>query len=175
MAGHLETPPGWTPEFPGQRPPFAAGNKLAVTHGAYSAARTDPIARRYLAEIADDPSLEYLNQPRFHAGLWLWASAMAKVELLSAWVDDQDIADAADSDRGKTSALELLRKWMATAQTWASRLGLDPLSAARLGKDVAQGRQADAATTLTALRTQHEAATRAVGDTLTVKAGSHSE
>jgi hypothetical protein len=163
MGGHLEIPPDWTPDFPGQRPPFAPGNKLAVTHGAYSAERTDPIARRYLAEIADDPSLEYLHQPRFHAGLWLWASAMAKVELLSAWVDEQDIEDAADSDRGKTSALELLRKWMATAQTWASRLGLDPLSAARLGKDVAQGRQADAATTLTALRAQHEAATRQPG------------
>lgn len=160
MAGHLEIPPDWTPEFPGQRPPFAEGNRLAVTHGAYSAERTDPIARRYLAEIADDPSLEYLQQARFHAGLWLWASAMAKVELIAEWVDGQDIEDAADSKAGKTSALELLRKWMATAQTWASRLGLDPLSAARLGKDVAQGRQADAATTLTALRAQHEAATR---------------
>lgn len=163
MAGTLVIPDGWEPEFPGQRPPFTEGNKLAVTHGAYSAERTDPIARRYLAEIADDPSLEYLQQPRFHAGLWLWASAMAKVELLSVWVDGMDIADAADGSRGNTSTLELLRKWMATAQTWASRLGLDPLSAARLGKDVAQGRQADAATTLTALRAQHEAATRTQG------------
>lgn len=158
MGGHLVVPDGWVPEFEGQRPPFTPGNKLAVTHGAYSAERTDPIARRYLAELADDPSLEYLQQPRFSAGLWLWASAMAKVELLSQWVDGMNIEDAADSDRGKTSTLELLRKWMATAQTWASRLGLDPLSAARLGKDVAQGRQADAATTLTALRAQHEAA-----------------
>lgn len=156
----------WTPAFEGQRPPFqkgnpwavGPGNSLAVTHGAYSATRTDPIARRYIDEITDDPSLSYLNQPRFHAGLWAWASAMAKVELLQAWVDSQPIEQAADSDRGKTSALELLRKWMATAQTWAARLGLDPLSAARLGKDIAQGRQADAAGELTRLRAQHEAA-----------------
>src|SRR5205085_324498 len=26
---------GWTPAFPGQRPPFAAGNDLAVRHGGY--------------------------------------------------------------------------------------------------------------------------------------------
>lgn len=142
MSSDIVNPDGtpWTPEFDGQRPPFQPGNQLAVTHGAFSAARTDPIARRYLDEIAGDPTLGYLDQPRFAAGLWLWASAMAKVELLQAWVDDQAIEDAADSDRGKTSALELLRKWMATAQTWAARLGLDPLSAARLGKDVASTR-----------------------------------
>jgi hypothetical protein len=37
-------------------------------------------------------------------------------------------------------------------------LGLDPLSAAKLGKDVALGRQADAATELTRMREEHERA-----------------
>lgn len=148
----------WTPAFGGQRPPFQPGNDLGLRHGVHSPARVDPIAHRYLDEIAADPNLDYLKQARFAAGLWLWASAMAKVELLTVWVDAMDISDAANSDRGQTSPLELLRKWMATAQTWASRLGLDPLSAARLGKDVSQGRQADAATLLTGLRAAHEAA-----------------
>jgi len=156
VAGHLVTPPGWTPEFEGQRPPFHEGNELAVTHGAYSAKRTDPIARRYIDELAQDPGLEYLQAPRFHAALWAWASTMAKVELLQQWVDDMPIQQAADSDKGKTSALELLRKWMATAQTQAARLGLDPLSAARLGKDIAGARQADAATLLTQARAEAE-------------------
>jgi hypothetical protein len=156
MAGHLVTPEGWTPEFPGQRPPFHPGNELAVTHGAYSSKRTDPIARRYIDEIAEDPGLEYLQAPRFHATLWAWASAMAKVELLQQWVDNMPIQAAADSDKGKTSALELLRKWMTTAQGFAGRLGLDPLSAARLGKDIAGTRQADAATLLTRARAEAE-------------------
>lgn len=167
MVGQLPQPPGsnpapegWVPEFEGQRPPFAPGNQLAVTHGAYSKTRTDPIAQRFIQELADDPSLDYLNAPRFHAALWAWASAMAKVELLTDWVDSMPIRDAADSARGQTSTLELLRKWMATAQTAAARIGLDPLSAARLGKDVAQGRQADVAGELTKLRLQHEAAER---------------
>ncbi len=159
MAGHLEVPDGWTPDFPGQRPPFTPGNQLAVTHGAYSSKRTDPIARRYIDELAQDPGLEYLQAPRFHAALWAWAGTMAKVELLTEWVDSMGIQDAADSDRGKTSALELLRKWMATAQTQAARLGLDPLSAARLGKDIAGARQADAATLLTQARAHAESNT----------------
>jgi len=156
MGGHLVPPEGWTPEFPGQRPPFPAGNTLAVTHGAYSATRVDPIARRYIDELAQDDGLAYLQAPRFHAALWAWASAMAKVDLLTAWVDSMPIEQAADSDKGQTSALELLRKWMATAQTQAARLGLDPLSAARLGKDIAGARQADAATLLTQARAQAE-------------------
>lgn len=153
----------WTPEFEGQRPPFQPGNELAVTHGAYSSKRTDPIARRYIDELATDPGLEYLQAPRFHAALWAWASAMAKVELLQQWVDDMPIQQAADSDRGKISALELLRKWMSTAQTAATRLGLDPLSAARLGKDIAGTRQADAATLLTRARAEAESNTGTTG------------
>jgi hypothetical protein len=137
----------WTPEFEGQRPPFQPGNKLAVTHGAFSPARTDPIAHGFINELVADPATAYLGQPRFSAALWHWASAQAKVQLLSEWVDGMEIQDAADSDKGKTSALELLRKWIATAQTQAARLGLDPLSAARLGKDVAST-QVDLATLL---------------------------
>lgn len=158
MAGHLTEPDGWVPEFPRQRPPFQPGNALSVTHGAHSAERRDPIARRFIAEVVEDPSTAYLGEPRFAAALWSWASAQARVELLSAWVDTMTIEASTNSARGQTSPLELLRKWMATAQTWAARLGLDPLSAARLGKDVAQGRQADAAGELTRLRTAHETA-----------------
>lgn len=146
----------WHPEFDGQRPPFQPGNELHLIHGIYSSARVDPIAHRYIAEIAADPTLDYLKQPRFHAALWAWASAAAKVELLQQWVDSQPIEAAADSDRGKTSALELLRKWMTTAQNHASRLGLDPLSAARLGKDIA-ATQVDLATLLS--RTEDTPAT----------------
>ena len=149
----------WTPAFESQRPPFQAGNRLAVTHGATSPSRVDPIAHGYIAEIVSDPTTSYLGQARFSAALWSWASAQAKVQLLTLWVDDMPIDVQTYSGKGQTSPLELLRKWMATAQTWASRLGLDPLSAARLGKDVSQSRQASAASELTRLRAAHEAAT----------------
>jgi hypothetical protein len=137
MAGHLTTPDGWTPEFPGQRPPFAPGNKLAVTHGAFSATRVDPIAQRIIEEAVSDPTTSYLAAPKFHAALWKWGVAEARVELISAWVDSLTIEQAANSQRGQTPPLELLRKWMATSLTLARDLGFTPASAARLGKDVA--------------------------------------
>lgn len=158
MAGHLEIPEGWVPDFPGQRPPFMPGNQLALKHGAFSAARTDPIAQRFIDEIAADENTAYLAAPRFQAQLWTWATAAARVELLSAWIDDMTIESATFSGKGQVSPLELLRKWITTTQTLSARMGLDPLSAARLGKDVAQGRQADAAGELTRLRAAHEAA-----------------
>lgn len=166
--GEIVNPDGtpWVPAFKGQRPPFQKGNEwaakpgseLALKHGAFSPRRVDPIAHQFLDEIANDPALDYLKQPRFQAGLWLWASAQAKVQCISEWVDAMPIDKAANSARGQTSPLELLGKWSTRAATYASRLGLDPLSAARLGKDIAQGRQADAAGELTRLRAQHEAA-----------------
>lgn len=150
----------WQPEFEGQRPPFQPGNSLAVTHGASSPARVDPLAQQYIAEILEDEGTQYLQAARFQSALWHWAQAQARVQLLTEYVDSMTMDAATRSDRGQTSPLELLRKWMATAQTWASRLGLDPLSAARLGKDLAQGKQADAAGELTRLRAMHEAAER---------------
>lgn len=158
MPGHLVAPEGWAPDFPGQRPPFQPGNQLALKHGAFSAARTDPIAQRFIAEIAADDNTAYLAQPRFQSQLWTWAIAAARVELLSAWIDDMSLEAATFSGKGQVSPLELLRKWITTAQTLSARLGLDPLSAARLGKDIAQGRQADAAGLLTRLRADIEAA-----------------
>jgi hypothetical protein len=41
----------WTPEFPGQRPPFEPGNEAAVTHGARSPKRIEELARRIDADL----------------------------------------------------------------------------------------------------------------------------
>lgn len=159
----------WEPAFTGQRPPFqkgnqyayAKGNALAVTHGAYSAARTDPIARGFIEEIASTPDVAYLAAPQYAAALWSWARTAARVQLLEQWIDTMTIEQATNSARGQVSPLELLRKWTATLNTQQARLGLDPLSFVRLGKDVATARQADAATLLTQRRTEAERAARA--------------
>jgi hypothetical protein len=161
----------WVPAFKGQRPPFQKGHKwrftegndVALTHGAFSSRRTDPLAEQYIAEVLEDQQTAYLRSPRYGASLWAWAVTQSRVELISQWVDRMDFDVAARSDRGQTSPLELLRKWMSTAQTQSARLGLDPLSAARLGKDVSQGRQADVATELTKLRAEHYAAQQGAG------------
>lgn len=137
MAGKLVAQPDWTPEFEGQRPPFPPGNELAVTHGAYSKKRTDPIAQRLIEEVASDPTTGYLASPKYHAQLWQWAVAQAKVEVLAEYIDTMTLKAAMNSDRGQVSPMDLMRQFMTTAASLASALGLTPLSAARLGKDVA--------------------------------------
>lgn len=158
MAGKLVAPADWQPEFEGQRPPFTPGNDLAVKHGAFSDRRVDPVANRYRDEVLSDPTTTYLTAPRFANQLWQWCVASARVELLTIWVDSMPVDQQTYSGKGQVSPLELLRKWMSTLQTLSARLGLDPLSSARLGKDIATSRQASAATMLTELRAIHEAA-----------------
>ncbi|MBD2760120.1 hypothetical protein IEE94_11440 [Yimella sp. cx-573] len=146
----------WVPEFEGQRAPFQPGNEVAMKHGAKSPRRVDPLADQLRDELLSSGDVEYLRAPRFASAVRAWSVAEAKCALISRWVDSMTIEQAAASEQGKTSPLELLRKWEATAQTQRARLGLDPQSAARLGKDIAQGKQADAAAALSALREQAE-------------------
>ena len=154
----------WTPKFEGQRPPFQPGNTVNVTHGARSPRFLEPVAEQIRTELLATDDVAYLRAPRFAAAVRAWAVAEAKVALIGKWVDGMSIEQAAESGQGKTSPLELLRKWETTAQGHRSRLGLDPVSAARLGKDVAQGRAADAAAILTEAREQAERRARDTRD-----------
>lgn len=138
-------PDVWVPEFPGQRPPFAPGNPwtvgpgnvLAVTHGAYSQRVVGPIADALVEAVRADPGVGYLSTPSYQPALRAWAAAEARVIALEAWIERIGMEAATDSGRGKTPPLELLRQWEASALTHRGRLGLDPLSRARLGRDVA--------------------------------------
>lgn len=153
--------PVWQPAFDGQRPPFTPGHELSTKHGAWSPRKIDPLAAEIVAGLLADDAVAHLRASRFAAAVQAWAVAEARCQLLAQWCDGMSIQQAATPPKPGTSApLEVLRKWEATALTHRSRLGLDPLSAARLGKDVAQGRQADAARMLTELREEHERAER---------------
>jgi hypothetical protein len=146
----------WTPEFEGQRPPFQPGNQLAVTHGAYSSKRIDPVATQFRDEILSSPAMQYLLEPQYAAMFWQYCRTAARIQAIEDALDGMTIEAAAYSGKGQTSWLELLRKWTSTLTTLAARLGLDPRSYAALGKDVSQARQADAATLLTRARAEAE-------------------
>lgn len=137
----------WVPAFEGQRPPFAPGNDLAaVTHGAYSPRKVDPLAKQLVDHMLDDPALGYLKAPGYRPELWAWARAEARVQLLQEYLDEQagdgPIADPG-SDRVRSAEL-LLHRAEARAASGRNRLGLNPLARARLGRDVAQGQAANA-------------------------------
>jgi hypothetical protein len=130
---------GWVPEFEGQRPPFAPGNQAAVQHGVFSPRHVDPLARELVDQVLADPATGYLQAPVWRPALWAWARAEAQVQLLSEYLakageDSGDGVGDLDRDRVNRAYL-LLHRAEARATTQRTRLGLDPLSAARLGRD----------------------------------------
>jgi hypothetical protein len=130
----------WVPAFPSQRPPFQKGNQLAATyHGAYSPRRVDPLAAELVAVVLDDPQAAHAHASHHRPALWAWARAEAQVQLLTEYlaVKAESAGDGIgdlDDDRVKAAYL-LLHRAEARALSGRARLGLDPLSQARLGRD----------------------------------------
>lgn len=153
---------------------------MATRHGAYSPRRVEPRAAGIVQAHLTDADLGYLTQPKYAAAVWAWARAEARVELLTEWVAGMTLEQAAESSRGVTSPLELLRRWEATALSHRGRLGLDPLSRARLSKDVTAAAVGQASLEHmmargAALAAEHEAAAlQAVDEPVDVERGGSS-
>jgi hypothetical protein len=139
-------------------PPFEPGNEVATVHGAYSERRIAPLADQIAVSLlADDSTPQYIKEPSYSATVRAWSRAEATVQLLWNWLAEHDL-DAALTDVTETdedaelskgaaskhttsrhieSVLTQLHRHEVRAANLRSRLGLDPLSRARLGKDVA--------------------------------------
>lgn len=117
--------------------PAAADNLLALVHGARSRRVVDPVAQELVAEVLDDPSTAYLAERRYTAALRGWSRAEARVLLLVAALERRGLEDAEGNPSPWLTALE---KAEGAAERARSRLGLDPASHARLGRDVAAAR-----------------------------------
>lgn len=155
------TPVPWSPAFPGQRPPFQPGNEVSAQHGAYSPRKVDPLAKDLVDRMLADTAMSFAHAHAFRPALYAWARAEAQVQLLSEYLEQRGKGGVGDlADERVQSAYLLLHRAEARALSGRRQLGLDPLSRARLGKDVAQGRQADAAAELTRMREEHEANVR---------------
>jgi hypothetical protein len=156
---------GWTPEFDGQRAPFQPANEAATVHGARSERHVGPLADQIAAELLADPDTPpHLQEPLFAAAIQAWSRAEAVCRLLWAWIEGKDIiatltdlattTEDEETSKGKTrrrsvtrhmpSVLEMLRKYEAQAANLRGRLGLDPASAAKVGRDLAARRYMDA-------------------------------
>lgn len=157
---------GWTPGV--QRPPFAPENEGALVHGARSERKVGPLAARIVEELLEDPDTpEHLREPIFQASVQAWARAEAVCRLLFAWLADKDIVTGLTAlatttedethEGGRTNrrsvtktipaVQEQLRKAETLASNLRSKLGLDPASAARVGRDLALARHLSAGAT----------------------------
>jgi len=109
------------------------GNTIAKKHGAFSARVVDPVARELVEVVL--AQVPYLADLSYEPAVWAWARAEARVLVLSAWLDENGTLDESGVPR---PALKALKDFERLASTARSRLGLDPLSRAQLGRDVAQ-------------------------------------
>lgn len=114
-------------------PPFEPGNAVARRHGAF-AADVEDAAVVLVDELLDVPSAQYLTDPVYRPSLRSWAVAEVRCRRLAAYVVEQG---ELDEDGAPRPALEALRTWETRASNERDRLGLSPLSRARLGRDVA--------------------------------------
>jgi hypothetical protein len=126
-------------------PQIRPGETLAQKHGAFSERVVDPVAKELVGVVL--AQVAYLSDPSYEPAVWAWARAEARVLVLSKWLDENGTLDANGVPRPALTALKDFERLASTAR---SRLGLDPLSRAQLGRDVA-AQQVDLARLMSSL------------------------
>lgn len=152
--------PAWTPNPLYE--PAQPGNELALKHGAYSPKKTDERGREIVAQLVlAGGSVAYLAAPEYSAAVWRYAQRQARADLLH-----EHLLAHGETCTGCDRCLSWEERWRTfdlQAEKAAVQLGLTPLSRARLGRDVATGKAADAAAELTRMREEWERAGRTSG------------
>jgi hypothetical protein len=128
----------WQPNPNGRHEDFQPGNSLALVHGAGSPARVNELATRLAAALLGAEGIPpYLADPSYGPAIISWARAEAKAKLVADYLEGMPVEDQMMPPKaGTTAPIEVLRKLESAALTHRARLGLDPLSRARLGRDV---------------------------------------
>jgi len=142
-------------------PPFEPGHEASTVHGARSPRRVGPLADEIREQLlADGSTPDHLRRAEFAAAVAAWARSEAVVRLLWEWLAEQDVeaaltdttSSAEVEEHGKavtkrrsvsrrvTSVLDQLHRAEVRAAGMRRALGLDPLSAGRLARDLSQSR-----------------------------------
>jgi hypothetical protein len=133
-----ELPAGWD-TYDRRHTPFEPGNTVGMRHGTRSLRMVNPIAQELISNLLADDGVAYLRQPRWAAAVEAWGRCEARIELLLAYIaglaGEGELGDLGDPK--VVTAYRLLERFEASAVQQRGRLGLDPLSAARLGRDKA--------------------------------------
>lgn len=120
---------------------FQAGNQVALRHGAYSDRLVQPRALEIAQALTDDGAFpSYLAEPRYRPAVLAYCTTLARLERLEAWLGAQAVEGVPlelAEDGEVRSATRLLMDLDRQADRHRQALGLTPLAAARLGKDVA--------------------------------------
>lgn len=118
---------------------FKAGNVAAVKHGASSPRMFEPRAVELaesllaLAAVPGSP-VAYLCDVSYGPSVAAWARVEARLGRLDEWLVGRGLLDEDGTPR--PAVTRLLDRFETQAANLRARLGLDPLSRARLGRDV---------------------------------------
>lgn len=123
--------PAHRPAGGGKPAPALPGNLMALKHAANVARLVDPMVRELVDEAIT--TAPYLDDASYRAAVESWATAESKARLLDAYLATVGVVD---EDGKPRPALGELRLWEARASAERDRLGLTPLSRARLGRDI---------------------------------------
>lgn len=108
--------------------PFAPGNDAAVTHGAYSPNRVEPIARELQAGLLEVAA--WCSAPAFFPAVVAWSWAEAQCRVLRAYLDEVGLIDEGTGE--PRSAATTLDKAERRAEKARRELALTPLAFAHL-------------------------------------------
>jgi hypothetical protein len=114
-------------------PPFEEGNSAALTHGAFSPRKVNPLAEQ-IAGVLLTQGPSFLRSPEYGLAVWGLARTEARIQTVSEWLDEHGELDDEGLPRPAGS---LLLKLERLAAEHRSRLGLDPSSRVRIERDLA--------------------------------------
>lgn len=114
--------------------PYEPGNTAALKHGAWSPAVVEPKATEILEAVR--PTVTWWT-PADEPAVQAWARTEARVQLIHEWLVER--GSELDAEGEVLGAANMLTRLEKQAEGLRARLGLDPLSRAKLGKDTAVG------------------------------------
>ncbi len=119
-------------------PPFQPGHTLSRIHGALSERDIVPQAEAIAAAVLEEAQCpDHLRSPAFRASLAGWARAEAVSSLLFDYLATLEVEAMLTLRQQATRApVDLWRAAEAHAANLRSKLGLDPVSYARIAKDL---------------------------------------
>jgi hypothetical protein len=145
-------------------PPFAPGNTIALAHGASSERSVAPLAEKIATGLLTHGSCpDYLLEPAYAPVIAAWSRAEAVTQLLWQYLGGMDAEkalsetiageeDETHGDGGRVtrrsrstrilSVLGELHRAETRAMNLRGRLGLDPLSRAKIAKDIGLAQRA---------------------------------
>ena len=112
-------------------PPFEPGNRMTLTHGAYSERSWRPLADRLAAHLVE--TAPWSGRDTFAPTVAAWARTEAQIQRLMDYLDHHGPLDSEGETRPAATHLARLET---TAANLRASLGLDPSSLARLLRDV---------------------------------------